>query len=96
MKNWFNEFNRGRNSLKGEFREGPPKTAVMLENIGAVRALKMQDRHMTYRKIESSLVISSTSIHSILHEHLALKKICSHWIAHNLTIAQKKGSCRLV
>ena len=34
--------------------------------------------------------ISSTSKHSILHEHLFVKKICSRWIPHNLTIAQKK------
>ena len=34
--------------------------------------------------------ISSTSIRSILHEHLAEKTICSRWIQRNLTIAQKK------
>lgn len=48
-------------------------------------------RHVTYREIEASLGISSTSVHSILHEHLVIKKICSRWIPHNLTIAQKKG-----
>uniref|UniRef100_A0A0K2T577 Mariner transposase [Bombyx mori] n=1 Tax=Lepeophtheirus salmonis TaxID=72036 RepID=A0A0K2T577_LEPSM len=37
----------------------------------------MQDRHVTYREI---LGISSTSIHSILHVHLAEKKVCSRWI----------------
>ena len=51
----------------------------------------MQDRHMTYREIEASLGISPNSIHSILHEHLAIKKVCSRWIPHNLIIAQKKA-----
>ena len=46
---------------------------------------------MTYREKEPSLGISSTSIHSILHEQLAAKEIYSRWIPHNLTIAQKKG-----
>lgn len=91
VKNWFNEFNRGRRSLNDEFRGGRPKSAVVPENIDAVRELIVQDRHVTYREIEASLGISTTSIHSILHEHLAVKKVCCRWIPHNLTIAQKKA-----
>lgn len=91
VKNWYNEFNRGRLSLSDELREGRPKSVVIPENIDAVRELIMQDRHVTYREIEACLGISSTRIHSILHEHLAVKKICSRWIPHNLTIAQKKA-----
>ena len=90
MKNWFNIFNCGRRSQKDEVREGPPKTAVVPENIAAVHELIMQDRHVTYLEIKASLGISSTSILSILHEHLAVKKICSSWIPHNLTNAQKR------
>ena len=45
MNNWFNLFNRP--SLKDEVREGPPKTAVVSENIDAMRELIMQDRHVT-------------------------------------------------
>ena len=44
VKNWFNEFNRGRRSLEDE---GRPKTVVVPENIDAVRELIMQDRHVT-------------------------------------------------
>ena len=47
----------------------------------------MQDRHVTYREIETTLGISGTSIHLILHEHLTVKKISSRWIPH----AQKKA-----
>ena len=46
---------------------------------------------MTYRQIETTLGISGTSIHLILHKHLTVKKICSRWIAHNSSIAQKKS-----
>ena len=76
MKSWFNEFKRGRRSLKDEVREGRPKTAVLSENIDVVREVVMQDHHVTYREIEAFLGISATSIHSILHEHLAVKNIC--------------------
>ena len=45
----------------------------------------MQDRHVAYWEIEATIGISSTSIYKILHEYLAVKKISSRWIAHNLT-----------
>ena len=45
VKNCLNEFKRGRSWLKDEFREGPPKTAIVPENI-VERELIMQDRHM--------------------------------------------------
>lgn len=91
VKNWYNEFNRDRRSLRDEFREGRPKSVVVPQNIDSVRELIMQDRHVTYREIEASLDISMTSINKILHDHLAVKKISSRWIPHNLTNGQKKA-----
>ena len=88
---WYGEFNRLCSSLQDEFRESRPKSVVVLETIDAVYQLNLQDRHVTYRKIEKTLGISGTSIHSILHEHLTIKKICSVWIPHNLSIAQKNA-----
>ena len=57
----------------------------------AVRELIKQDRQVTYREIQSSLGINMRGINQILHEELTVKKICSRWIPHNLTIAQKKN-----
>ena len=74
---WYSEFNRCRSSLQDEFREGRPKSAVVPKTIEAVRELILQDRHVTYREIETTLGISGTSIHLILHKHLTVKKICS-------------------
>ena len=48
---WFSEFTRGRISLADSSREGRPFSAVVPENIDAVRELIMQDRHVTYREI---------------------------------------------
>ena len=86
---WYQEFSLGRRSLQDEFREGRPTSVVLPETIDAVRELIKQYRHVTYREIEESLGISMTSINKILHEHLAVKEICSRWIPHNLTNAQK-------
>ena len=71
---WYTEFNRGRRSLTDEFRKSRPKAVVVPENIDAVHELILQDRQVTLREIEASLGISGTSIHSRLHEHLAVKK----------------------
>jgi len=89
VKRWYNEFYRGRPSLNDEYREGRPKSVVVPETIDAVQHMINQDRHVTYCEIETSLGISPTSIHKILHEHLAVKKVCCRWIPHNLTKVQK-------
>ena len=83
--------NRGRISLQEEFRKCRPKSVVVPETIDAMRQLILQDRHVTYREIRTTLSISGTSLHSKLHEHWTIKKICSHWIPHNFLIAQKKA-----
>ena len=49
-----------------------------------------QDRIVAYSEIKTTLGISKTSIHSLLHDHLTVKKISSPWIPHNLSIAQKR------
>ena len=88
---WYFEFNRGRSSLQDKFREGCPKSAVVPETIDAVSQLILPDRYVTYHEIKTTLGIIGTSIHSILHGHLTVKKICSRWSPHNLSIAQKKA-----
>ena len=88
---WYGEFNPFRSSLHYEFREGRPKSFVVPEAIDAVRQLILQHRHWTYREIEATFGIIGTSLHSILHEHLTVKIICSRWIPHNLSIGQKKA-----
>ena len=84
---WYGEFNQGRSSLQGEFREGRQKSVVVPETTDALHQLTLQDHHVTYREIETTLGITGTSIHSILYEHLTVKKICLPWIPHNLSIA---------
>lgn len=76
-------------SLTDEFNEDRPKSVVP-ENIEGVRKLMMQDRHLTYHEIESTVDFSITRITKILHNHLFVKNICARWIPHNLKIIQKK------
>lgn len=65
------------------FREGWPKSVVIPKNIDE------GDRHMTYSKLQASLNISQTAIHSIQHKYLAVENISSRKIRHDLTKSQK-------
>lgn len=63
------EFNRGRISLPNEFCEGRAKSVVLPETIDALRKPMLQDRNVTYREIATTIGISWTSIHLMLHKH---------------------------
>ena len=52
------EFNRGRSSLQNEFREGCPKSVIVPETMDAVCQLILQDCHVSYHEIETTLGIS--------------------------------------
>lgn len=77
MKRKYNEFNRGCGFLNDEFHEGRPNSLVVPETIDALQHMIIQDRHVTYCEIETTLGISPNSIHKTLHEHLAVKKALS-------------------
>ncbi|GBP93620.1 hypothetical protein EVAR_69521_1 [Eumeta japonica] len=53
-----NEFNRGRSMFTDEFKKGRSKSVVVPQNIDAMRKLIMQDNHVTYCEIKTSLGIS--------------------------------------
>ena len=78
--NCFAEFQRGRTFLSDEFHEGRPSTSVVATNVDAVREMIERDRHITYREIQAFLGIDMKAIHTILHDHLSVRKLCSRWI----------------
>jgi [histone H3]-lysine36 N-dimethyltransferase SETMAR len=47
------------------------------------------NKRVTYQHIQTSLGIGMSQVHKILHEHLAVRKLCACWIPHNVTEAQK-------
>lgn len=86
---WFAEFNLGRSSLSHASGAGRPKTAITQENVDAVQKLIEEDRHVTYREIQTSLGIGMSQIRKILHEELWVIKLISRWVPHNLNEEQK-------
>ena len=68
-------FNRGRSSLQAECK-GRPKSVVVAETIDAVRQLILQERHVTYHEIETTLGISGTNIRSKTFVRVGSHTIC--------------------
>ena len=59
------------------------------KNISAVEALIKEDPHRTYKDIEGALGISSSSVSTILHQYLRVRKIFSRWVPHILSDGPK-------
>jgi histone-lysine N-methyltransferase SETMAR len=88
--NWFSEFKRGRATLEDGPRPGRPCDAVTVENVNRVRDLVNQDRRITYCQLQEAMHLSSSTINSILHEKLGLRKLAARWVPHLLTLEQKE------
>ena len=88
--NWFREFQRNKFSVQDTSRSGRPSTTVTEQTIDARRKIIEDDSHSTYQQIEAILGISSTTINSIIHDYLNLKKVCARWVLQTLTDDQKQ------
>jgi len=72
---WYKAFSEGRESIKDEPRSGRPSTSKTDNNVEIVRTLVRSDRRLTVRMIASELNLNHTTVHQILTEESAMKKI---------------------
>ena len=84
---WYKAFSEGLESIKDEPRSGRP-TSKTDNNVEMVRALVRSDRRLTVRMIASELNLNHTTVHQILTEELALKKLHAKFVPKNLTIGR--------
>lgn len=91
VKNWFNEFVRGRTSVFDEPRPGAPKTAATNENIKKIHDLVLADRRLKVREIAETVGIAEGTVHHILHEELGMRKLSARWVPRLLTPENKRN-----
>ena len=69
---------------------GCPDLAVVLENTKKLCKLVLVDHKLKLHEIAEELGIPESSIFTILHEQLSMRKLCSKWVLHLLTVDQEQ------
>ena len=90
IKEWYNRLRDGRTSVESDARSGRPSTSRNDKLINQVRALVMQDRRVTVRVLAEEVGISTGSVHSILTDDLAMRRVSAKFVPKLLTIEQKQ------
>jgi len=81
VKNWFNEFQRGRTSVFDEPRPGTPKTATTEDKVTKIHDLVLADRRSArLRELAERVGISKDRVGHILHEILGMRKLSARWV----------------
>lgn len=90
VEKWFADFKRGRTDTDDAGRSGRPIEVVTPENNRKVHKIVLENRKVKLREIADTLKISEGSVHTILHQHLSMRKLFSKWVPRLLTVDQKQ------
>jgi len=90
IKEWYNQFKDGCTSVVSDGHSGRPSTSRNDELIDQVRTLVMQDHRFTVRELVEEVGISTVSVHSILTNDLATRRVSVKFVPKLLTMEQKQ------
>ena len=76
--------------MESDARSGRPSTSRNDELIVQVRTLVMQDHRVTVRELVEEVGISTGSVHSILTDDLAMRKVSAKFVPKLLTMEEKQ------
>ena len=85
VASWVSEFKRGRKDLNDEPRPGRPVSQSTAENVDKVHQLVLENRKISIECIVQETGLSTGTVHTILHEHLSMSKVCARWVPKMLT-----------
>ena len=88
---WVRRFNDVRESIENDPLVGRPISVLTEKNFATVKTLTEEDARYTVQEIEKLSGIHSSSVLKILRERLGLRKICTRWVPHLLTVKQKQS-----
>ena len=86
---WFTRFKNGRDDLNDDPRPGRPETSNPAELVEKVRGTIAIDANFTVRMLAEELNLSYCTIYTILTEYLGKRKVCAHFVPHQLNKDQK-------
>ena len=82
-----NEFKNGRECVQDAHRTGKTVTSTDSYNTEQLKRLLKSNR-ITCEEMAQELEISVGSVHTILHNHLKMRKVSARWVPHRLTSDQ--------
>ena len=85
VASWVSEFKRGRKDLNDEPRPGRPVSQSTAENVDKVHQLVLENRKISIECIVQETGLSTGTVHTILHEHLSMSKVCARWVPKMMT-----------
>ena len=85
VASWVSEFKRGWKDLNDEPRPGRPVSQSTAENVDKVHQLVLENRKISIECIVQETGLSTGTVHTILHEHLSMSKVCARWVPKMLT-----------
>ena len=95
VNRWRKEFEQGREEVFDEARSGRPTDAVSDENVELVRQLIKEDARYTLDELHERLLSRGdccrSSIRTIIHDRLGLRKLSARWVPRLLTYEHKKN-----
>ncbi|XP_076037308.1 protein GVQW3-like [Oratosquilla oratoria] len=80
IKEWYNRSKDGRTTVESVPRSGRPSTCRNDQVIAKVNAVVMRDRRVTIREITEEVDISTFSVHTIMTEDLAMKRVAGKFM----------------
>ena len=89
VKRGYADFKYGCTNTNDAECSDHPKSAAVPENTKKLHKIVLVDRKLKLHEIAEELKISEGNVFIILHEHLSMRKLCSKWVPHLLTVDQK-------
>jgi transposase len=90
IEEWYSRFKDGRTLVESEARSGRPSTRRNDELIDQGWTVVMQGRRVTIRELAEEVGISIGSVHSILTDDLAMRRVPAKFVPKLLTMEQKQ------
>ena len=86
---WLADFNDPEHGFEDAPRIDHPSTITAHENIKAVERIGLRDQQISIRRVAYELANPKTTIHEIMNNYMAMKKVCTRWILKLLTPIQR-------
>ena len=90
VKRWYGDFKCSHTDPNDAECSGRPNLADVPENTKKLNKLVLANCKLKLHGIAEELKIPEVSVFSIWHEHLSMRKLCSKWVLHLLTVDQKQ------